>query len=135
LATYTNNFNLKKLDLKDSPPKITDINDNWDIIDEALANGSGSGDEVIKTYTITPEMWLGSAFPYICRVTHELGGEPTSMPLVDLDLSSCTDMDEVMDLESAYNNLYRVTFDTSVMTLYSKDIPEISFNITVKAVM
>lgn len=135
MATYTENYNLKKLDLKDSPPKITDINDNWDIIDRALADSGNAGNEVIKTYTITPDMWLGSAFPFTCRVTHELGGEPASMPLVDLDVSSCTEMDEVMDVESAYNNLYRVTFDSSIMTLYSKDIPEVSFKITVKAVM
>jgi hypothetical protein len=136
VATYTENYNLVKIGLEDAPPDITAMGANWDTVDAELKRLSeGSINEVIKTYTISPDMWAGTAFPFTCRVTHELGGEPTSMPLVDLDVSSCTEMDEVMEVESAYNNLYRVTFDTSIMTLYSKDIPEVSFTITVKVVM
>ena len=33
MATYTTNYNLKKLALTDSPPDITELNGNFDTID------------------------------------------------------------------------------------------------------
>jgi hypothetical protein len=136
VATYTENYNFTKVDLADSPPDITAINANWDTVDAKLKELSeGSTDEVIKTYTITPEMWVGSAFPYTCPVTHGLGGEPASKPFVDVDLSSYTVLEDVEEVESAYCNLYRVTFDATRMVLYSKEIPEVSYTLIVKVVM
>lgn len=136
MATYTENYNLVKLGLEDAPPDITLMGANWDIVDAELKRlGEKSSNEVTKTYTVTPEMWVGSAFPYTCPITHGLGGEPTSKPLVDLDVSSYTSLSDIEAVESAYNNLYRVTFDASKMTLYSKDIPDVSFKIIVKVVM
>lgn len=38
MATYTQNYNLRKIDLKDAPPDITVLNANWDIVDEELQN-------------------------------------------------------------------------------------------------
>lgn len=136
MATYTENYNFTKIDLADSPPDITAINANWDTVDATLKELSeSSNNEVIKTYKITPAMWLGTTFPYTCPVTHGLGGEPTSKPLVDLDVSSYTSLSEIEAVESAYNNLYRVTFDGSKMTLYSKGIPDVSFTLVVKVVI
>lgn len=37
MSSKTTNYNLHKIDLADSPPDITVINSNWDIIDENLA--------------------------------------------------------------------------------------------------
>lgn len=134
MATYTENFNLVKIDLKDSPPKITDLNANWDIIDAKLKD-IGEGSETVKSYTVTPDMWLGTEFPYTCKVTHELGKEPTSAPLVDVDFSSYTVLADLEDAETAYSCLYRVTFDSSIMTLYAKELPTASFTLIVKAVI
>lgn len=36
MASTTTNYTLNKIDLSDAPPDITVLNDNWDIIDEAL---------------------------------------------------------------------------------------------------
>ena len=40
MSSKTPNFNLHKIDLQDSPPDITVLNQNFDIIDEELAKGS-----------------------------------------------------------------------------------------------
>ncbi len=136
MATYTENYNFTKVYLADSPPDITAINANWDTVDAKLKELSeGSTNEVIKTYTISPDMWAGTAFPYTCPVTHGLGGEPTSKPLVDLDLSTYTVLEDIEAVESSYCNLYRVTFDATKMVLYSKVIPEVSYTLVVKAVV
>jgi hypothetical protein len=36
MATYTPNYNLRKIDLTDAPPDITALNNNWDIVDGEL---------------------------------------------------------------------------------------------------
>lgn len=36
---FTENYNLRKIDLEDSPPDITVLNKNFDTIDEALQKG------------------------------------------------------------------------------------------------
>lgn len=41
MASYTQNYNLVKIDLADSPPDITVLNQNFDIIDEALRSAGG----------------------------------------------------------------------------------------------
>lgn len=41
MATYTQNYNLVKIDLTDAPPDITVLNPNFDTIDEELANAGG----------------------------------------------------------------------------------------------
>lgn len=41
MATRTPNFNLIKIELQDSPPDISVLGENFDIIDEELANAGG----------------------------------------------------------------------------------------------
>lgn len=41
MATRTPNFNLVKIELTDSPPDITVLNENFDILDEELNNAGG----------------------------------------------------------------------------------------------
>lgn len=41
MASTTPNYNLVKIDLTDSPPDITVLNGNFDIIDEELENSGG----------------------------------------------------------------------------------------------
>ena len=36
MATYTNNYDLYKIELRDAPPDITVINGNWDTIDAEM---------------------------------------------------------------------------------------------------
>lgn len=40
MASTTTNYNLHKIDLTDAPPDITVLNQNWDIIDANLGQGS-----------------------------------------------------------------------------------------------
>ena len=53
MATYTTNYNLTKIDLKDSPPDITAINNNWDTIDEELGAIGETVEEALSN--LTPE--------------------------------------------------------------------------------
>lgn len=41
MATYTPNYNLVKIELADSPPDITVLNENFDTIDTELRNAGG----------------------------------------------------------------------------------------------
>lgn len=41
MATRTTNYNLVKIELTDSPPDITVLNENFDIIDEELGKVGG----------------------------------------------------------------------------------------------
>ena len=72
MATYTSNYNLRKIDLGDAPPDITVINGNWDTIDNELndirtdINNMGSG---VKVTTINlTTAWTGSG-PYTQNVS------------------------------------------------------------------
>lgn len=136
MATYTTNYNLTKIDLNDAPPDITVINSNWDTIDAELKTlSSKTATEVVKTITVLPEMWVGTEFPYTCTVAHKLGGEPSTRPLIDLDTSSCSTLEDVENAESAYNHLYKATFDATNLVLYSKEIPQVGYTIIIKVVM
>ena len=61
MATYTTNYNLKKLALTDSPPDITELNGNFDTIDETMhslagdisANTTDIGGKMPKATTAT----------------------------------------------------------------------------------
>ena len=135
MSTTTTNYGFVKPALTD-PANIEAINPNWDLIDEKLHALDGkSATEVVKKITVLPEMWVGSEFPYTCTVAHNLGGEPTTKPLVDLDVSSYETVDEIEEAESAYNLLYKVTFDETHMGLYSKEVPKIGYSVIVKVVM
>lgn len=136
MATYTTNYNLTKIELTDAPPDITVINDNWDTIDAELKTlSSKTTNEIVKTITVRPEMFVGTDFPYTCTVAHNLGGEPTTKPFVDVDLSSYTTVEEIDAVESSYAFMYRATFDATNMVLYSKEIPEVAYTVIVKVVM
>lgn len=136
MATYTTNYNLTKIELTDAPPDITVLNQNWDTIDAELKTlSSKTTNEIVKTITIRPEMFVGTEFPYTCTVAHNIGGEPTTRPLVDLDTSSYSTLETIEDAESAYNNLYKVTFNATNAVLYSKEIPDVAYTIIVKVVM
>ena len=41
MATHTPNYNLVKIELADSPPDITVLNENFDTIDTELKNAGG----------------------------------------------------------------------------------------------
>ncbi len=137
MAKYTTNYNLVKPELTDAPPDITVLDYNWDTLDIKIKELSdrSSASETVKSYNVLPEMWVGTEFPYTCTFTHKLGGEPTSQPLVDLDLSSYSTLDNVEAVEYAYGLMYRCTFDATNIVLYSKEIPETAYKITVKAVI
>jgi hypothetical protein len=135
LSTTTTNYGFVKPALTD-PANIEATNPNWDLIDEKLKSLDGkSASEVVKTITVLPEMWVGTEFPCTCTVAHNLGGEPSTKPLVDLNVSSYTTVDEIDEAESAYNLLYKVTFDETHMVLYSKEVPKIGYSVIVKVVM
>jgi len=135
VASYTENYNLTKIDLADSPPDITAINANWDTVDAKLKELSeGATTEIIKSYDVLPFYFTGSEAPYTCTITHELGGEPTSAPVVEFDATASNSPAEIGIMEDAYNTVYRVTFDVTNMVLYAKVRPEYSFRIRVKVV-
>lgn len=135
MSTTTTNYGFIKPTLTD-PANIEATNPNWDIIDEKLNYlENASATEVVNTIATLPEMWVGSEFPYTCTVAHNLGSEPSTKPLVDLDVSSYTTVDEIEQAESAYNLLYKVTFDETYMVLYSKEVPKIGYSVIVKVVM
>jgi hypothetical protein len=118
------------------PANIEAINPNWDLIDEKFKLLDGkSSTEVVKTITVRPEMFVGTDFPYTCTVAHNLGGEPTTKPFIDLDVSSYTTMDGIEEAETSYNLLYKATFDETNMVLYSKEIPKMTYSVIVKVVM
>ena len=135
MAQYTTNYNLHKIELTDAPPDITVLNDNWDTVDAKLKELSESSvGETIKSYAVYPFSFTGSEFPYTCSIAHELGGEPTSTPVVTFDPTASDYLSEIEAMEDAYNNIYRVTFDDTNMTLYAKERPDYSFVIRVRVV-
>ena len=135
MSTTTTNYGLVKPALTD-PANIEVMNPNWDLIDEKLYTlESATSSEVVKTITVLPEMWDGSEFPYTCTVAHNLGGEPTTKPFVDVDLSSYETVEEIEAVETAYSSMYRATFDATNMVLYSKEIPTAAYDVIIKVVM
>lgn len=44
MATYTTNYNLRKIELTDSPPDITQLNGNFDTLDTSLKAVSNKAD-------------------------------------------------------------------------------------------
>lgn len=135
MSTTTTNYGLVKPELADVAD-ITAMNPNWDIIDEKLNTlETATSTEIVKTIATVPEMWDGTEFPYTCTVAHKLGGEPSTRPLIDLDTSSCSTLEDVEDVESAYNHLYKATFDATNVTLYSKEVPQAGYKIIIKVVM
>ena len=90
---------------------------------------------IVKTYTIEPALFSGTGFPYTYTVAHNLGGEPSSMPLVDVQLSGYETQEEVEAAEMAYSTVYRVSFDAETMVLYAKEVPATAYILVVKAVM
>lgn len=105
------------------------------ILTTAVADARYEKKSVIKKYVITPGMFTGDAFPYTCTLAHELGAEPASMPLVDVQLSEYETQEEVEAAELAYGSVYRVAFDAETMVLYGKEKPETGYTMVVKAVM
>lgn len=90
---------------------------------------------ILKKYEITPEMFEGEAFPFVCTLDHGLGGEPSSAPLVDLDITSYTTVEDIEAVERSYGFLYRASFNSTEMKLYAKEIPYVCFTVIVKAVV
>lgn len=43
MASFTPNLNLRKIDLEDSPPDITVLNENFNILDEEVQNKTEYG--------------------------------------------------------------------------------------------
>lgn len=105
------------------------------ILTAAVADQRYEKKSVVKTYTIKPALFAGTAFPYTYTVAHDLGGEPSSMPLVDVQLSGYATQEEVEAAEVAYSTVYRVAFGAENMVLYAKEVPETEYTIVVKAVM
>lgn len=54
MSSKTTNYNLHKIDLADSPPDITVLNQNFDILDEKLKELESGGDKV-SSFLLTTE--------------------------------------------------------------------------------
>ena len=105
------------------------------LLTAAVADQRYEKKAVVKTYTIKPALFAGTGFPYTYTVAHELGAEPSSMPLVDVQLSGYATQEEVEAAEMAYSTVYRVAFDAENLVLFAKEVPETEYTLVVKAVM
>lgn len=101
MATYTENFNLKKLDLKDSPPRITDLNDNWDTIDEELGNIGETVEEALGN--LTPEK-IGASPSDHTHTAEQVGALPLTGGLLSGDVAVNRGFGHYVKVGSHQNN-------------------------------
>ena len=147
MASKTPNFNLHKIDLTDSPPDITILNQNWDKLDSELKNVVRLEEDgklppellpqvqsvTTKTANLIVSNWtLGSDGRHYQTISVAGVTADTELVIVDCDLTT-NDADARIEILAAwaFPAANEVDQGDGTLTFYSYGIPPVSIPIFV----
>ena len=147
MASKTPNYNLHKIDLTDSPPDITILNQNWDTIDSELQKSVKLGADgklppellpkitatLTKPATLAVSNWvLGSDGRYYQTISVDGVTVDTELIIVDCDLTT-DDADARIEILAAwaFPAANEVDQGNGTLTFYSYGVPPVSIPIFV----